>query len=289
MRISIEHRTRYTYAASASYGIVMLRMTPAPYQGLTVVEWQLRTKPEGQLLATRDGFGNATHLLTLTTPHQDLEVTATGIVEVTDTAGVVKGLPESVPLRVYLRPTGLTAVSPAIEELAAGVTEVQPVPRLHALMNAIRDKVDYVVGATSAETTAASAFEAGEGVCQDHAHIFIAAARTLNVPARYVTGYLLTDDGEPAPAHHAWTEAYVDGLGWVGFDPANRLCPTDRYVRLAASLDARYTSPIRGSRRGGPHETLDVHVAVEERASQQQSQSQSQGAEKQSQSQKSEQ
>ncbi len=281
MRIAIDHTTRYTYAASASYGIVMLRMTPAPYQGLAVVEWQIRTEPEGRLLPTRDGFGNATHLLTITTPHDDLEVTATGIVEVTDTAGVVKGLPESVPLRVYLRPTALTAVSPAIEELIAGIPEVQPVPRLHALMNAIRDRVDYVVGATSAQTTAAAAYESGEGVCQDHAHIFIAAARAIDVPARYVTGYLLTE--EPAPAHHAWTEAYVEGLGWVGFDPANRLCPTDRYVRLAASLDAHYASPIRGSRRGGPHESLAVRVAVEERASQQQSQSQQQDAQSQSQ------
>ena len=280
MRIAIDHRTRYTYAASASYGIVMLRLMPAPYRGLDVVEWQIRTEPAGQLLATRDGFGNATHLLTITTPHTDLEVTATGIVEVTDTAGVVKGLPDSVPLRVYLRPTGLTATSPAIDELAAGLTEVQPVPRLHELMNAIRDKVDYVVGATGAETTAASAFEAGEGVCQDHAHIFITAARQLKVPARYVTGYLLTEDGEPAAAHHAWTEAYVEGLGWVGFDPANRICPTDRYVRLAASLDAHYAAPIRGSRRGGPHESLDVHVAVEEQAGEQQAQNQKQSQSK---------
>lgn len=283
MRIAIDHKTRYAYAASASYAIVMLRMTPAPYQGLAVVEWRIRTKPEGQLLATRDGFGNATHLLTITTPHDDLEVTATGIVEVTDTAGVVKGLAESVPQRVYLRPTALTAMSPAIEALVAGISETQPVPRLHALMNAIRDRVDYVVGATSAETTAAAAFEAGEGVCQDHAHIFIAAARAINVPARYVTGYLLTETDETAAAHHAWTEAWVEGLGWVGFDPANRLCPTDRYVRLAASLDAHYASPIRGSRRGGPHESLDVRVAVEERASQEQSQSQSEGAQEQSQ------
>ena len=286
MRIAIDHRTRYTYAATASYGIVLLRMTPAPYQGLDVVEWQIRTEPDGQLLATRDGFGNATHLLTITTPHDDLDVTVTGIVEVTDTAGVVKGLPESVPLRVYLRPTGLTATSPAIEALAAGLSEAQPVPRLHELMNSIRDKVDYVVGATSAATTAETAFEAGEGVCQDHAHIFIAAARALNVPARYVTGYLLTDEGEPATAHHAWTEAWVDGLGWVGFDPANRICPTDRYVRLVASLDAHYAAPIRGSRRGGPYEKLEVRVAVEERASQGQSQSQAAEGQAQTQSQK---
>ncbi len=287
MRIAIDHRTRYTYAARASYGIVMLRMTPVAYAGLSIVDWQIRTEPDAQPLATRDGFGNATHLLTITTPHSDLEVTATGIVEVTDTAGVVKGLPETVPLRVYLRPTEATAASPGILELAAGLSEKQPVPRLHELMHAIRDRVDYVVGATGSETAAATAFEAGQGVCQDHAHIFIAAARALAVPARYVTGYLLTDDDVPSPAHHAWTEAYVEGLGWVGFDPANRICPTERYVRLAAGLDARYAAPIRGSRRGGPHESLDVHVAVAAQAPEQQAQSQAAGTQQQSQSQKS--
>ncbi len=111
-------------------------------------------------------------------------------------------------------------------------------------------------------------------MCQDHAHIFIAAARTLGIPARYVTGYLLmedTSDGAgPAEAHHAWAEAWVESLGWVGFDVANRICPTERYVRLAAGLDAGYAAPIVGSRRGGADEKLDVSVAVQQQQSAQQ-------------------
>jgi transglutaminase-like putative cysteine protease len=119
-----------------------------------------------------------------------------------------------------------------------------------------------VPGTTDVHTEAAAALADGKGVCQDHTHIFIAGCRTLEVPARYVTGYLYLGDDAGAEAHHAWAEAWVDGLGWVGFDVANRICPTDNYVRLASGLDAGYAAPIKGSRRGGSGESLDVAVAV---------------------------
>jgi transglutaminase-like putative cysteine protease len=106
-------------------------------------------------------------------------------------------------------------------------------------------------------------------VCQDHAHIFIAAARTLGIPARYVTGYLVLAGQATSEAHHAWAEAWVEALGWVAFDIANRICPTERYVRLAAGLDAGYAAPIVGSRRGGSTEELDVSVEVQQQSAQQ--------------------
>ncbi|MBN8890137.1 MAG: transglutaminase family protein, partial [Rhodospirillales bacterium] len=135
---------------------------------------------------------------------------------------------------------------------------------LHALMGAVHGRVAYVVDATTQQTTAAAAFADGRGVCQDHAHIMIAAARALGMPARYVTGYLLLegDEAEASVAHHAWAEAWVEELGWVGFDAANCLCPTDRYVRLAVGLDAASAAPIRGVRRGTGAEHLCVDVAV---------------------------
>ena len=111
----------------------------------------------------------------------------------------------------------------------------------------------------------------GRGVCQDHAHVFISAARSLGIPARYVSGYLLAGTGgEPSDANHAWAEAWLDDLGWVGFDPANGVCPTDCYVRLASGLDAAFAAPIRGTRRGGGNQELDVIVEVQQQISQQQ-------------------
>ena len=104
-------------------------------------------------------------------------------------------------------------------------------------------------------TSAAEALKAGRGVCQDHAHVFISAARLMGVPARYVNGYFVTGGESASEAQHAWAEACIDGLGWLGFDPANQVCPTERYVRLACGLDAASAAPItrqppRRRRRG---------------------------------------
>ncbi|MEI9898968.1 MAG: transglutaminase family protein [Hyphomicrobium sp.] len=79
--------------------------------------------------------------------------------------------------------------------------------------------------------------------CQDHAHIFLSAVRSMGMPARYVSGYVVTGAEGASEAQHAWAETFVDGLGWLGFDPANQLCPTDRYVRLACGLDSASAAP----------------------------------------------
>ncbi len=269
MLISIEHTTRYHYTSEASYSIQSLRLTPCSFEGQRAIDWQIVSHPTGRLTETRDGFGNALHLLTVEGPHRMVEITARGHVEVEDRAGLVRGLAETVPLRVYLRRTALTAPDAAIEALVTPIPPGGTVPWLHDLMARIRGKVEYRTDVTGAETTASEALASGQGVCQDHAHIFIAAARVAGIPARYVTGYLLMEAGPVEPAHHAWAEAWVDGLGWIGFDVANLICPTDRYVRLAAALDATYAAPIRGSRRGGGDESLEVHVQVQQQSPQQ--------------------
>jgi transglutaminase-like putative cysteine protease len=269
MRITVEHVTRYRYDDEASYAIQSLRLTPGSYDGHKVVDWSIESRPAGQMLASRDGFGNTVHLLTIDTPHRDIEIVARGHVDVEDTHGIVRGGQEPVPLRVFLRRTELTTASPEIESLARSIPPAEPIVWLHGLMNEIRARVDYRTGVTSSETTAAEALTHGFGVCQDHAHIFIAACRALGYPARYVTGYLLTTGEHAEAAHHAWAEAHVDSLGWVGFDIANSICPSDRYVRIASGLDARYAAPVRGTRRGAAAETLEVEVRVEQRGDQQ--------------------
>jgi transglutaminase-like putative cysteine protease len=261
MLISVRHVTRYAYAESVSYAIQSLRLTPAPFKGHRIVDWHVHIVGAGLPLQFRDGYGNQVHLITVG-PHRDLTIEASGTVETADSNGVVDGLADPSPPRVYLRETPQTQPEPAIRELARCVTASDRLGHLHALATVIRDGVDYVPGITDAHTNATEALVAGKGVCQDHAHIFIAAARSLGIPARYVTGYLLLEEPAAATAHHAWAEAWVEGLGWVGFDIANRICPTDRYVRLAAGLDAKGAAPITGSRRGGEAENLAVSVEV---------------------------
>lgn len=263
MRIEVEHTTRYHYARSASYSLQCLRLTPADFDGHSVASWGVTVQPAGRMLASVDSLGNVVHLASITAQHSEIEISARGVVDVVDRQGVVSGLPERVPLRVYLKHTPLTEATERLAAIAADAGGPDRVARLHALMARIRDRVDYRPGATDSSTTADAALAAGQGVCQDHTHIFVAAARMARIPARYVTGYLLLDTSIAETAHHAWAEAWIDGLGWVGFDVANRICPTDRYVRLAVGLDARYAAPIRGARRGGSEgEALEVSVHV---------------------------
>lgn len=264
MLITVRHITRYTYAEPVSYAVQQLRLTPAPFKGQRIANWRIQVPGSGKPLQFKDGYGNAVDLITIHCRHQELVIEAGGTVETADSSGVVAGQAKTIPPRVFLKETDQTRPDKAIRELAHSVNEKDTLDRLHALAGVVRERVDYVAGITDAHTGAAEALADGKGVCQDHAHIFIAAARTLGIPARYITGYLVMDDTEPASAHHAWAEAWVDPLGWIGFDVANRICPTDRYVRLAAGLDAGSAAPVIGSRRGGASEALHVSVLVQQ-------------------------
>ncbi len=274
MLISVRHVTRYVYAEPVSYTVQSLRLTPAPFTGQRIADWHVHVPGCAKPLEFTDGFGNTVQLVTLSAVHHELVIEAGGTVETQDCDGVVAGLAKAIPPRVLLKETAQTRPDAAIRELAQSIEGKDTLGKLHALAGAVRDRVEYVAGITDAHTSAAEALADGKGVCQDHAHIFIAAARTLGIPARYITGYLLMndtgDDAGPTDAHHAWAEAWVESLGWVGFDVANRICPTERYVRLAAGLDASYAAPIVGSRRGGAGEKLEVSVAVQQQQSAQQ-------------------
>lgn len=264
MLIAIRHVTRYAYADAADYSIESLRMTPLSFNGQKVLGWRLQVEGGALFETGRDGYGNIVHLATVIGRHEQVVITAEGEVEVEDRHGMVSGLVEPSPPRVYLRRTPHTAADAAIEALVAEIGAGDAISRLHSLSALIGERLGFEVGATDAHTSAGEALADGRGVCQDYAHIFIAGARQLGIPARYVTGYLL-DGGEGASeAHHAWAEAHVGDLGWIGFDVANGLCPTDHYVRLACGLDARCAAPVRGSRQGGEHEVLDVRVVVQQ-------------------------
>ncbi len=123
--------------------------------------------------------------------------------------------------------------------------------------------VDYQKGTTDVASTAAEALQAGQGVCQDQAHVFTAAARHLGVATRYVSGYVhVAGEAADETASHAWAESWVDGVGWIAFDITNEICPADAHVRLAVGPDYTYCAPVRGMRRGGGDEHMDVQVSV---------------------------
>ena len=271
MRLSIRHATTYSYDPPAERCALRLRLYPPSFDTQRVLDWQVSVNGQNVPALLTTATGDREAIWTNPAPGAQVEVVASGEVETADLSGVVRGLKDSTRPGVYLRPTRLTEADRRIEALAQGVADKSPLDRLHALMTAVREAVDYTPAATSASTTAAQALKLGKGVCQDHAHVFISAARVLRVPARYVVGYLLALDTKLTETH-AWAEAHLPDIGWVGFDPANGLCPTDRYVRLGCGLDSADAAPIRGSVAGTPQERLSASVDIDETAGQNQTQ-----------------
>lgn len=277
MRIRIDHETRYAYARPARFIIQTLRLTPRSTEGQQVRDWRIETDVDARLRRSEDSFGNIVHSLYTERPTDALMVRVTGEVATVDTGGVLKGAPERLSPLVFLRDTPLTYADPALRALAEEVGEGDALSRLHRLMATIHRTVAFRIGATTVGHTAADAYAQRQGVCQDHAQIFIAAARRMGIPARYVSGHLHRSDGVvDQEAAHAWAEAWVEDLGWVGFDPANGVCPTEHYVRVACGLDALGASPIRGTSYGGGRESMTVALRVRQ-MQQTQQQQQSQG------------
>lgn len=271
MRISVRHTTRYKYDQPLANAMQQLRMTPADTPAQKIIDWSIEAPGIERATTYKDAFDNAVHMVSRSGPVENVEITATGTIETSETNGVTgKERGASAPPLVYTRITPLTQSNQAIRKLASLAQVDDEISGFHALMQAIRDKVDYKIGVTETHASATSALAAGEGVCQDHAHIFIAAARAIGVPARYVSGYLLLEDEQASEAHHAWAEVRINGLGWVGFDVSNGICPNDHYIRLTTGLDSRSAAPIRGIRFGGQEENLHVEVDVVQAAVQQQ-------------------
>lgn len=264
MRLQVRHQTAYHYDRPINYAIQTLRLTPQTYDGLSVMYWRIAGETRRPLPGFTDGFGNLVHCHTVNHPHTSAAVFVEGEVETRDTGGVVFGAAETLPPAFFLRRTALTEPNPEIVALAREAARGgSPMDRLIALMGAVRTRVDYRPGVTFSYTTAGEALALGAGVCQDHAHIFIAAARSLGIPARYVGGYLWPgEEGSENQASHAWAEVLVPDLGWVGFDASNNLRAYEAHIRTAVGLDYWEAAPVRGLRRGDAEETLAVKVQV---------------------------
>jgi len=261
MRLSVRHITRYEYEPPAQRSALRLRLYPPRFSAQAPGAWTVSVNGAPVAPQFTNGLGEGESVWTSGDPLGAIEIVAEGVVDVADVAGIVRGLADHTRPAMYLRETPLTAPNDAIRALAGLAADGDRLAALHKLSNAVRDAVDYITAATHHTTTATQALAQGAGVCQDHAHIFIAAARAVGVPARYVTGYL-APDYEGLHETHAWAEAFVADFGWVGFDPSNRQSPTDAYIRLCAGFDAADAAPVRGSISMGGGEALRVEVEV---------------------------
>jgi|AGTN01.3.fsa_nt_gi Transglutaminase-like enzymes, putative cysteine proteases len=262
MRLAIEHHADYAHDAPSAFSVQYVRLSPRHDPGQRTLRWTLDAP--GKATTWRDGFGNVVHCLVQDSRRDHLRLTAVGEVETGETHGIVPLNPAEPAPEAFLRPTALTGADETIRDFLGPLARLRAkggLAALHGLVGALHDRVAFEPDAPHALSTASETLARGGGMCQDHAHLFIACCRAWGIPARYVSGYLHTDarDGRHL-ATHAWAEALVDYLGWVSFDPPNRQSATPAYVRLAVAFDEQGAAPIRGLRLGGGHEDVSVRV-----------------------------
>lgn len=268
MRLSVRHATVYTFSEPAVHGLQRLKLTPKPTQGQKIVEWAMRYENAQEEFSYEDQHHNMVTLVSVAEGARQVTIECSGVVETEDEAGIIGRHAGHLPLWSFIGQTALTRPGPKLRSLLrdAGHVGDDRLDWLHRLSSLVRENVEYRIGETGVGTTAEQALEQGSGVCQDHAHVFLAAVRVAEIPARYVSGYLMMDDRVDQDATHAWAEAHVDGLGWVGFDISNGISPDRRYVRVATGRDYRDAAPVTGISLGGRQAGMEVKVAVEQQS-----------------------
>lgn len=257
MKLSIEHCTEYRYETPVTHSTQYLRLTPKSSARQQVLHWEL-DMPESAPRST-DGFGNILHVLTLDRPHDHIRIKAHGEVEIMDE--MLEDEDQRLSPLVFRRETQITRADAAIRQFCAPFADAQSVSHLADLSAALLERMPYTPGTTVVSSTAAEAFANNSGVCQDHTHVFLSCCRVLGLPARYVSGYLYTDDSAHV-ASHAWAEVWMADV-WHTFDVTNQVCAPVQHLKLAVGLDYLDACPVRGVRYGGGVESMYAFALVE--------------------------
>ena len=294
MKVSITHRTHVTYSADVVEGVMDARLGPRSDAHQRWQEFELRVAPSGAVRRYYDGFGNTAHLITLARPHAYVELVSRGVIEtlLTDPFRLPPTRPGSLSpsdLADYLTPSETVPRDPRLNETAEPFRPATPDGTLEAvqgLMGLVFRTFTYEQNVTSVATTVPDVLNDRTGVCQDFAHVLIGLCRAIGVPARYVSGYIVSTrspqsqsqtlgtmsqsqsqsqsrgDGPSrgAGASHAWVEAYTPTHGWRGFDPTNNLLASTHHVKMAIGRDYNDVPPTRGTFRGTADENLTVEV-----------------------------
>jgi transglutaminase-like putative cysteine protease len=282
MYYSIRHVTRFRYSSPVRESVMELRMQPRSEGQQSLRSFQLTTNPRAQLYAYTDYLGNAVYHFNVLREHEELRIEAQAVVEI---AGLAP-LPPHADLLEWgrynsynlsdeqfdlLEPSNFAFMSQPLAEFMTAHDLVKPkedpLTALKHLCTTLHASFAYEPGVTDAQSPIDLALKEKSGVCQDFAHIMIAIARSWGIPARYVSGYLhhrgRGQDRSSEDATHAWVEAYLPSLGWIGIDPTNDTLVTDRHIRAAVGRDYADVPPTRGTYKGGAESELAIAVAVE--------------------------
>lgn len=272
MRISIEHRTRLAYTAEVIESVMDARLGPRTDEHQRWIAFDLKVEPVAAVRRYNDGFGNAAHLITIARSHRAIDVVMRG--EVETTLADPFELPRTQPTALgpadradCLGPSPLVPHVEALRPVAEPFRAEPPFEAVQKLMHLVHERFEYRPDVTTVETGVGEVLGHSSGVCQDFAHVLIGLCRTIGIPARYVSGYILAgpDRDDPkrgAAASHAWVEAFAPTHGWRGFDPTNDLLASERHVKMAVGRDYHDVPPTRGTFRGVADEELAVTVTT---------------------------
>ena len=272
MRISLRHEITCRFDKPVSSILRVLRITPWAIECQHLDTWRIDLNCDCRLRSGDDAFGNIVDTINADQPLEALAITAQGEIVTTDTSGVLRNALERFPPDFYLRDTDITVASESLREFAdkAVSGKTDPLGRLHALLVAVCNEMEVAsAGETSpaldAIPTASDAFRDEKGSARDIAHVFIAAARHIGAPARFVSGALVPEkDPETTDASHSWAEAYAPGVGWIGFDPVQGLCTHEGHIRIAFALDHLGASAMRSAPIFGVTEKTDSRLIARE-------------------------
>ena len=270
MIISIEYKTHYRFSHEVPRLIQQIKLFPTNCNSQKILEWSIATL-EGKLMDSFfDSLGHKIHNVYLTNSPKVQVITAKGSVKTTNTHGIIKGLNEAVHPSCFLRQTKLTMPNKKIINLVKGSSKVKSnsIEFCHLMNDSVGCSIEYLSGSTDINTNAEDAITIGSGVCQDFAHILVGLARYYNYPARYVNGFSAHESNGSSETH-AWTEIFIENLGWVAFDPSKKTCIDDKYVRVACGLDFLDASMIRGVKCNfNGQEDLDKEITIQSQESQ---------------------
>jgi len=280
MYYSVLHKTRFCYSAPVTESQTEVRMCPRNEGNQRLLEFRLTTAPSARIQHYRDWLGNEVYHFDIAAAHRQVLILTETTVQLTAPPALPNELDRTAWRALdllaeqgeywdFLAPSHFARDTPALLDLAREFgleRRTDPLSLLREVTAQIAGTFAYAPQTTRVDSPIDEALLARRGVCQDFAHIMIALMRRVGVPCRYVSGYLFhrTEDHDRSEedATHAWVEAFLPELGWVGFDPTNNLIAGERHIRVAIGRDYADVPPTRGVYRGQATSQLEVGVKV---------------------------
>ncbi len=269
MKLKIRNILKYQFSNPVNYGMQRLRLWPRKDLNQSIINWNIDYVGAKEEAHYNDHHNNRCSLITFMPGVTEITILVRGTVKTANKINRYLKSSEICPSWIYLEKTKFTTPGKAITDFCRfwSPTQLSKIDICNEVAKAIKDEMEYKIGETNVLTTAEESFRKKIGVCQDFTHIFLTCMRQLNIPARYVSGYLRMDESKIQNATHAWAEVFIDKLGWVGFDVANNINVDDQYIILAKGCDYRDANPVNGFQFGSNNNQVTNHIEIKKQRS----------------------